>query len=365
MRITRGMKFATVAFAGVLALSACSGSGDSDSSDSPSAAAIDCSTGTLSGEGSTFQKNAIVEWAKLYQTACPDATINYNPTGSGAGIKQFIAGQVDWGGSDSALKEEEVPAATERCTGNEPWNLPMVGGAITIAYNVEGVDNLVVTPDVAAAIYLGQITSWDDPAIAADNPDASLPAAPITVFFRSDESGTTDNFTKWLSASAPTVWTAPPAKAWPAGAAGEGKQGNAGLLEAVTANANSITYLDYSDALAGGVTTAAVDLGSGPVEATPETASAAIALAEIVGEGNDLRLKLDYGTTEAGVYPIVAVAYEIVCSAGLAADTAALQQSFFTYTSSADGQAALAEIGYIPLPESIDDLVVEAVAALQ
>lgn len=364
MRNTRGIKLAAVAFAGALALAACSESTDSGTDTATDgASAIECASGTLSGEGSSFQKNAITEWIKNYQTACPDATINYNPTGSGAGIKQFIAGQVDWAGSDSALKEEEAAAAAERCSANPAWNLPMVSGAIAVTYNLDGVDTLVLTPDVIAQIFLGQITAWDDPAIADLNADATLPSEDITVFFRSDESGTTDNFTKYLNATAPDVWTADPGKAWPSGAAGEGKEKSSGVLDAVSANPNSIAYLDYSDVFAGGLAAAQIDNGGGPVELTADTASEAIAAAQNVGEGNDIKLEFDYTTTTG--YPIVAVAYQIVCSAGLNADTAALLQSFLTYTASVEGQDVLTDIGYVPLPASVEQEVADAVAALQ
>jgi phosphate transport system substrate-binding protein len=357
------MKVAALAFTSAIALAACGESSDTASGDNTEPT-INCASGTLSGEGSSFQKNAITEWIKLYQEQCTGATINYNATGSGAGIKQFIAGQVDFAGSDSALKEEEAAAAQQRCGGNDAWNLPMVSGAITISFNVAGVDDLVLTPDVTAKIFLGQVAKWNDPAIAALNEGATLPDAPITVFFRSDESGTTDNFTSWLNAAAPSVWTAEPGKAWPAGAAGEGKEKSSGVLEAVKANANSIGYLDYSDALAAGLTYAQLDLGEGPVQLTAASAGAAIALAEVVGEGNDLKLELDYATTEAGVYPVVAVAYEIVCSAGLPQTQADLLKSFLTFTASPEGQAELERIGYIPLPESVESKVAAAVEAL-
>ncbi len=363
MRITRGHTFAAVACAGVLALSACSESDSGDSSADGGAADIDCVSGTLSGEGSSFQKNAITEWGKLYQQACPEATINYNATGSGAGINQFIAGQVDWAGSDSALKEGEVADAAARCSDNEAWNLPMVSGAIGVTYNVAGLDSLVLTPDVVAQIFLGQVTTWDDPAIADMNPDAALPSEAITVFYRADESGTTDNFTKYLNAAAPSVWTAEPGKAWPTGAAGEGKGQSAGILEAVSANMNSISYLDFSDIQAAGLSAAAIDNGGGAVELTAETAAAAIGQASNVGEGNDIRLEFDYSTTEG--YPIVAVAYEIVCSAGLESGTTELLKSFLGYTASPQGQAELERIGFVPLPESVESDVAAAVAAIQ
>ncbi len=357
---------AALAAVGVLAFAACSESSDSttDGATDGAAPTVDCVSGTLSGEGSSFQKNAIFEWAKLYQEACPDATINYNPTGSGAGVAQFIAGQVDWGGSDSALKDEEVQPAADRCEGNEAWNLPMVGGAVALAFNAEGVDSLVLDAPTAAAIFLGDITTWNDPKIAALNEGATLPDEPITVFFRADESGTTDNFTKWLNTAAPDVWTAEPGKAWPEGATGEGKPQNSGILDAVVSTPYSMSYLDYSDLLAGNLKAAAIDTGNGPVELTPESASAGLASAEIVGTGNDLKLQLDYGTSEAGAYPAVAVAYQIVCSTGLEQSQADLLKSFLTYTASAEGQDVLPTIGYVTLPESIDTKVQEAVAAL-
>lgn len=362
MRITRGHTLAAVACAGVLALSACSETGsDPDAGGEPSN--IECASGTLSGEGSSFQRNAIFEWVKNYQVACDDATVNYNPTGSGAGIKQFIAGQVDWAGSDSALKDSEYEDAAERCSANDAWNLPMVAGGIGITYNVDGLEGLVLTPEVAAQIFLGDITDWDDAAIAELNPEAALPSEQITVFFRSDESGTTDNFTTYLNAAAPDVWTADPGKAWPTGATGEGKEKNAGILDAVSSNGNSISYLDYSDIFAAGLQSAEIDNGGGPVALTAESAAQAIGAAQNVGEGNDIKLQFDYRTTEG--YPIVAVAYEIVCSAGLDAEKTELLKSFLTYTSSDDGQSELERIGYVPLPENVQTAVEAAVVAIQ
>ena len=198
------------ALVGSLALSACgsdnnaSGSAAPGASSSGSSAKAACANGTLNGEGSTAQQNAIEEVISAYQDACAQgAKINYNPTGSGAGIKQFTAGQVDFAGSDSALKTEmkdgvvEQTAADKTC-GSTAWNLPMVTGPIAVAYKLNGVDKLILTPDVIAKIFLGQITTWNDPAIAKVNPGVTLPGTAIKVFFRSDESGTTENFTKYL-----------------------------------------------------------------------------------------------------------------------------------------------------------------------
>jgi len=210
----------SVALVGTLALSACGS--DENVAATPGAnngttSAADCATGTLNGEGSSAQKNAIEEAIRTFQDKCKGATVNYAATGSGAGIKQFLAGQVDFGGSDSALKTKEKDGKIEadeaaKFCGSPAWNLPMVTGPVAFAYNLKGVDKLIITPDVAAKIFNGVITKWNDPAIVAINKDAKLPDLAIKVFFRSDESGTTDNFTKWLSAAAPSVWTAEPGK---------------------------------------------------------------------------------------------------------------------------------------------------------
>ena len=145
------------------------------------------------------------EWIKAYQQKCSGATINYEGTGSGAGIQAFIAGTADFAGSDSALKDgAEQPQADARCAGGTAIHLPMVIGPIAVVYNVEGVDGLQLKPATLAKIFAGKITKWDDAAIKADNPSAKLPSTTIQPVHRSDESGTTDNFTKYLSKAAPS-----------------------------------------------------------------------------------------------------------------------------------------------------------------
>ena len=365
MNIARFTKTAALAAVGVMALAACSDGGSNDaSSDATSAANIDCASGTLSSEGSSAQGNAMTEWIKQYQLACPDATVNYNPTGSGAGIEQFLADQVDFAGSDSALDTDdgEVADAKERCDGNEAWNLPMVVGPVAVAYNVEGLDNLVLNADVTADIFSGKIKKWNDPAIAALNSGTDLPDEPITVFYRSDESGTTQNFTQYLQAAAPDKWTEEPSKSWTG--TGEGKEKSAGVQEATIQNENSITYVEWSYARDGGLGIAQIDNGSGPVELNGDTAGKTLDASKIVGSGNNLEMEIDYATTEPGAYPIVLVTYEIACSKGLAENEAAQVKSFLTYTASDDGQSVLNDLGYAPLPPEVASKVQTAVADL-
>ncbi|QNE20548.1 phosphate ABC transporter substrate-binding protein PstS [Kribbella qitaiheensis] len=378
MSVNRLLRVGTVAVAslGVLALSACgsdpepSGSSNPSSSTSTSTGGGDCPKGTLNAEGSTAQKNAIEEVISKYNEKCADVSVNYNATGSGAGIKQFKAGQVDFAGSDSALKtvstdggETEAAAAAKRCQGSPALNLPMVVGPISIAYNVDGLDKLVLDGATAAKIFQGTVKTWNDPAIAKLNAGAKLPSTPISVFFRSDESGTTENFTKYLAAAGEGAWTGKPAKKWTG--TGAGKEKSAGVAEGVKSTKNSITYVEWSYAVDNKLGIAQIDNGSGaPVELTADSASKALAAAKPAGTGTDLSLKLDYTTKAAGTYPIILATYEIACSKGLTAEKTALVKSFLTYFAGADGQGALTDLHYAPLPEELRTKVDAAIQSI-
>ena len=188
----------------------------------------------------------------MWGQVCSGKTLAYNPTGSGAGVDQFIAKQVDFAGSDSALKDDQVAKAAERCGGGEAWNLPLVFGPVAMAFNVEGVDKLVVNGDVLAKIFQGQIKKWNDPAIAALNSGATLPDADIKPIYRSDSSGTTDNFQKYLGAAAPDAWTKGAGKEFQGGA-GEGAQKSSGVVQAIQATPGSIGYVEKGFAQQAGV----------------------------------------------------------------------------------------------------------------
>jgi phosphate transport system substrate-binding protein len=358
------------ALAGTLALAGCgSDSNTTATAGAAGASKTGCATGTLNGEGSSAQKNAIEQAITDFQDTCSGANLNYNPTGSGAGIKQFIAGQVDFAGSDSALKDKAKAGSTsieqadaDKACGSPAWNLPMVTGPIAVAYNVKGVDKLVLTPAVSAKIFNGVITKWNDPAIAALNKGVTLPATAIKVFFRSDESGTTENFTKYLSAAAPKDWTKEAAKKWTG--KGEGKEKSAGVANAVKATDGGITYAEWSYAKDNKLGMAQIDNGAGPVDLTGPAVGKAVSAAKPAGEGNNLKLKLDYTTKEAGAYPILLVTYEIVCSKDKDPAKAKLVKAFLKSFAAADEQAKLQEIGYAPLPAAVQAKVTAAVDAL-
>ncbi|WP_258054746.1 phosphate ABC transporter substrate-binding protein PstS [Streptomyces sp. Ru71] len=356
----RALALGALAVSGALALTACgsddTGSKSSGGGASTSAAAgnikCDDAKGQLQASGSTAQKNAIDAWVKQFTQACSGVQVNYNPTGSGAGITAFLQGQTAFAGSDSALKPEQVTESKKVCSGGQAIDLPMVGGPIALGYNVPGVDNLVLDATTIAKIFDGKITNWNDKAIAALNPNAKLPDLKIQAFHRSDESGTTDNFTKYLISQAKADWPYSGGKAWQA-KGGQAAQGSSGLAAQVKQTSGAISYFELSYA-ADGIKT--VDLKTAapePAKATAENASKAIASAKVVGTGQDLALKLNYNPTEAGAYPLTLVTYEIVCDKGNKSDTLAGTKAFLRYTASEDGQKVLSDNSYAPIPAEI------------
>jgi phosphate transport system substrate-binding protein len=354
----------------LLTLTACgsdnnSGSSSSSAAGSSSSASADCGgKNNLTAEGSTAQQNAIAEFNKVWGQTCSGKTLSYNPTGSGAGVTQFIAKQVDFAGSDSALTDAQVAPAAARCGGNPAWNLPLVFGPVALVYNLQGVDKLTLNAEVIAKIFTGAITTWNDPAIAALNSGATLPSTKITPIFRSDESGTTDNFQKYLTAAAPQAWTKGAGKAFQGGA-GEGAAKTAGVVQAVQSTDGAIGYAEQSPAKAANLPFAAIDNGGGAVALTDETTGKAVADAKFKADGMDLALDLNalYATKEAGAYPLMLATYEIVCSKGYDADTAAAVKSFLTVSAN-QGQANLSAAGFVPLPDSFKQRLLKSVAAI-
>ncbi|MCT9003675.1 phosphate ABC transporter substrate-binding protein PstS [Streptomyces sp. NPDC054766] len=357
----RALTLGALAVSGALALTACgsddtgtksNGGGSSASASNTGSIKCDNAKGQLQASGSSAQKNAIDAWVKAYTAACKDVQINYNPTGSGAGVTAFTQGQTAFAGSDSALKPEDAAAAKKACGGNAAIDLPMVGGPIAVGFNVPGVDNLVLDASTIAKIFDGKIKTWDDAAIKKLNPSATLPSTKIQAFHRSDESGTTDNFTKYLIATAPADWKYSGGKAWQA-QGGQSAQGSAGLAQQVKQTPGAISYFELSYAADG---IKAVDLktdAATPVKATVENATKAISTAKVVGTGNDLALKLNYKPTAEGAYPLTLVTYEILCEKGNKADTLAATKSFLTYIASEDGQNQLTAAQYAPIPAEI------------
>lgn len=360
--------------AGTLLLSACGSdnnttSSGSGSSEGGSAPAGDCGgKEALKASGSSAQANAMTRFINAYEKDCPGQTLNYTSSGSGAGVSEFLGGQTDFGGSDSPLNAEkgEVDRAKERCGGSEAWNLPAVFGPIAVTYNAEGVDSLVLDGPTLAKIFNGTVTTWDAPEIKALNEGATLPAAPINVIFRSDESGTTDNFQKYLDAASDGAWGKGAGKSF-AGGVGEGAKGNEGTSAAIKSTPGSITYNEWSFAKSQGLSVAKIVTSAGPdpVELSTDSAGKAIDAVKFKGEGNDLVLDTAsfYKPTEAGSYPIMLATYEIVCSKYPDAEVATAVKAFM-HSALGNGQAGLEENGYIPVPDAFKTRLTTAVDAI-
>jgi len=309
----------------------------------------------------------MTRFVNAYEQACPGSTLNYTANGSGAGVNEFVGKQTDFGGSDSPLSQPkgEYDKAQARC-GSPAWNLPVVFGPIAVTFNVKGVDSLALDGPTAAKIFNGGITSWDDPAIKALNQGATLPATPIHVVFRSDESGTTDNFQKYLDVASGGAWGKGAGKTFNGGV-GEGAKGNDGTSAAIKSTDGSITYNEWSFAQAQKLNMAKIVTSAGPdpVEITSDTVGKTIAGAQVKGQGNDLVLDTTsfYKPTQAGSYPIVLATYEIVCSKYPDADTGKAVKAFLQSTIGA-GQNGLADNGYIPIPDSFKSKLTTAVDAI-
>jgi phosphate transport system substrate-binding protein len=263
------------------------------------------------------------------------------------------------------MKTDEQAKADTRCTGGKAIHLPLVIGPIAVLYNVTGVDSLQLKPATIAKIFSGKVTKWNDAAITADNPGAKLPSTTIQTVHRSDSSGTTDNFTKFLSKTATADWTYANDKVWKA-PGGTGAKGSDGVASAVKGADGTIGYAEKSFADSTGLKAAKVGNGNGEfAELTADNASKTIGgAAAAITSTDDLKLTIDYATKEAGAYPIVLVTYEIVCTKGLSADKAALVKSFLTYAAGTGGQAKLTDLGYAPLPSSLQTKVQSSISAL-
>ncbi len=378
------------AFALTLVAAACGSDDDGSSNDTTASAATDATdapgatdgpastdapaggpvSGTLIGAGASSQAAAMAGWQAGWQRANPDATVEYDPIGSGGGRETFLAGGSDFAGSDSALKDEEYEASIDRCAGDGgAINLPHYISPIAIPYNLPSLEGetLNLSADVIAGIFANEITRWNDDAIAADNPDLELPDTAVNPVHRSDESGTTANFTDYLSQAAPDTWTFGSIEAWedegPGG--GEGAPQTQGMVAAVAAGVGSIGYADASQIA--GLPAAAVGVAGEFVEYSPEAAGRIVDSSELTGGQSEFDFAIQVNRTPetADTYPIALVSYHIIC---LQYDTQAkvdLVKSFMTYISSSEGQAdAAASAGSAPISPEVQAAIQQSIAQI-
>ncbi len=327
-------------------------------------------SGEIAGAGSTAQQAAQEAWTAEYENANGGATISYDPVGSGAGREEFIAGGVAFGASDTPLSaaEGELAEAVARCAPGELVEVPAYVSPIAIVYNLPGVEELKLEPETLARIFNQEIESWNDPEIAAENPGIELPAERIVPVNRSDQSGTTENFTAYLGAAAPTVWTHEVSGEWPVGG-GEAASGTSGVVEAVATGVGAIGYADASQA--GELGIARIKVGSR--WAAPSAAAAAKVLdlskedPELErGQKHVIAFEIDRKAESPGTYPIILVSSLIGCTRYKSAAETALVKGYFEYATSPAGQALAAEAaGSAPLPAKLGAKVAAAVGAIE
>jgi phosphate transport system substrate-binding protein len=340
-----------------LAVAGC-GSNSDDNSDSPgsgSSAGSDLKSlsGDLKGSGSSFVNAYYQKALDEFANVAPDLNIVYNSTGSGTGKKEFGSNLTDFAGTDSTVKDGDGPT-----TGSFLY-IPTVAAPITVSFHLEGVDKLQLSPDTLGKIFQTDIKTWNDAAIAADNPGVTLPNKPIVVAHRSDGSGTTSNFTKYLKKASPS-WKlgAGDTVAWPATTQGGDK--NTGVAQIVKQSDGAIGYVDFSDALASKMTFAAIKNKDGKfVQPSLEGASAAIASAEVK---DDLTYDpLD--ATGAASYPITSPTYILARTTYDAKKGDALK-AFLNWLLT-DGQQYAASVNFAKLPTELQQKAVAQIAKIQ
>ena len=352
-----------------LILSACGGhnnAGGGSTTTATSPVKVTCGgKPALKASGSTAQKNAMTRFVKAFEQACPGQSLTYTANDSGAGISEFLNNQTDFGGSDSTLTPDEYAKGRQRC-GSPVRSLPMVVGPIAIAFNANGVTSLNLNGPVAAQIFNGQINMWNDAAIQLLNLGVPLPAEPIRVVFRSDESGTTDNFQKYLDTTSAGTWGFSAGRKFNGGV-GVGAVGNDGAAAAVKSTEGSITYLEWSFAQAQHLNVAKVVTTAGPepVAISSESVGKTISGAWYIKKGDDLALDSIsfYRPNQPGSYPIVLATYEIVCSKYPDPQVGMAVKAFLQSTIGA-GQNDLVGNGYIPIPAEFKPRLVAAVNSL-
>lgn len=303
---------------------------------------------SLNGAGATFPYPLYSKWMAEYNKLHPNVRINYQSIGSGGGIRQIVAGTVDFGATDTAMTQSEVQKAPGQLN-----HVPTTVGAVVVAYNVGDLKGLKLSGDVLADIFLGKITKWNDPRIAADNPGASLPDQSISVVHRSDGSGTSAIFTEYLAAVSPE-WKdkvgVGKSVRWPTGL---GAKGNEGVTGQVKTTPGAIGYTETAYAQQNQLAVAAIKNRAGEfVEPKTEAISKAAETAQL---SEDLHASL-VDAEGAGVYPIAAYTYLLVYQeARDPAKGEALAK--FLWWAIHDGQKYAAELHYAPLPANVTEKI--------
>ncbi|RDI02106.1 phosphate ABC transporter substrate-binding protein (PhoT family) [Curtobacterium sp. AG1037] len=368
MNTKRIGSIAAIAIAGAVALSSCasneSGSGDTAAPTSSSGTDYSKLSGTLTGSGASSQQTAQGVWAANFQNVASGVTVNYAPDGSGAGRKNFISGAADFAGSDAALKDEELSGSFDLCA-DKAIDIPVYISPIAIAYKVDGVKEPTLDAKTIAGIFSGKITKWNASEIADLNKGVDLPDTNITVVHRNDDSGTTYNFSQYLNANAPDVWTEEPSQTFPY-SVGDSAKGTSGIASTMSTASNAITYID--DSGAGDLDKAKLMVGSTATGISAEGAAKVVSDSELETgrEANDVAIDIDRKDTAEGAWPLVLVSYAIACQEYKDADKGALVKGYLDYVVTQDAQEAAAkEAKSAALTSDLSEKAAKAVASIK
>lgn len=331
---------------GALAFTACgsdNATGTATSSDAGSSAASLPST-PLTGVGASSQQAAITAWETGFANL--GGTVQYSPDGSGAGREALLAGGAKFAGSDRALKATEWEESKAVCGDGGAINIPVYISPVAVAFNLPGVSSLNLDGETIAKIFKGEITTWNDPAIASQNAGMELPDTKITVVHRSDDSGTTQNFTEYLAATSNGAWDVEADGNWPSQYAGESNKGTSGVVSTTSSTEGAITYADAS--AIGDLGKVNVKVGDSYVELSAEAAAKTVELSERVGgmNENDMAININRTPDDSTAYPVVLVSYHIVCSGYSSEDDVALVKAYENYVVSEQGQKDAADAAH-------------------
>jgi phosphate transport system substrate-binding protein len=302
---------------------------------------------TLNASGATFPQPFYEEVIGAFKQKDADVTINYAGGGSGKGRQDFADQVTDFGASDAPYKPEDAAGIK----GGTFFYFPTVAAPITVSYNLKGVKNLQLSADTVAKIFQREITTWNDPAITGENKGKKLPSEQITVAHRSDGSGTTENFTKFLTAAAPNAWTLGSGStvSWPADT--QAGNGNSGVGQIVKDTAGAIGYVDFADAKALKLQFARIKNSDGKyVAPTVKASTAALASAEV--EDNLVYNPLN--ASGRSTYPIVAPTWLLVYQNQSDPSKGAAIKSFLNFVYG-EGQKLAPDVDYAPLPKALLD----------
>ncbi len=363
------------ALSGIVMLASVAACGDNtdsttDSSSTDSASKTAPISGNFQGAGASSQQSAVEAWIAGFQGANPDAKIAYNPSGSGAGVQTFLTGATAWAGSDKALADDEVEQSKSVCADGTAFDVPVYVSPIAVIFNLKGVSDagkhINMDADTIAKIFDGKITKWNDPAIADQNKDLTLPDTAITVVHRSDKSGTTQNFVSYFKDQAPDSWTYDLSENWP-NEVGQGAKGTSGVVSTVKQADGTIGYADFSQV--GDLGTVAVKVGDSYNEISAEAGSKVIEDSkqdDTVKGDNRIVIKINHATEAKGAYPIVLVSYDIVCPAYKDTKQAEFAKAWLTYVTSDEGQKAAQDAaGTAPLPSSLKSDITKSIKAIK